>query len=164
MFVRLGRLLVAGGLVAACALPVTAAAPLHAGQRAPAFSVKALDNKPLTLERLRGKPVYLNFFATWCAPCRDEAPGLIKLSKQYAKRGLVIVGIDDQETKDKAQSFHDDFKIPYRIGLGDAKMIANYGVIALPVHVFIDRKGFVKTYRLGEMAYPDIESAIKSIL
>lgn len=158
------RLLAAAVLVATCTLPVAAAGPLRAGQRAPEFSVKALDKKPLTLARLRGKAVYVNFFATWCAPCRDEAPGLVKLSKRYAKRGLVIVGIDDQETQDKAESFRDDFKIPYRIGLGDAKMIANYGVIALPVHVFIDRKGIVKTYRLGEMASPDIESAIKAIL
>lgn len=164
MVLRFVRLFAAAALVATCAVPVAAAAPLRAGQRAPDFTLKALDNKPLSLRQLRGKPVYISFFATWCAPCREEAPGLVKLSKQYAKRGLAIVGIDDQEPKDKAESFRDDFKLPFRIAVGDAKLIAAYGVIALPVHVFIDRRGFVKTYRLGEMAFPDVERAIKSIL
>ena len=146
------------------ALPAAAAAPPHSGTPAPPFKLKTIDGKPLSLEQYKGKPVYLDFFASWCAPCRDETPGIIKLSKQYAKRGLVVVGLNDQEINDRATGFRDDFKIKFPIAIADQKTIDGYGVIALPVHVFIDRKGIIKTYRLGEMSYDEIDTAIKSIL
>jgi thiol-disulfide isomerase/thioredoxin len=151
-------------LVLACASLAAAAGPLHPGETAPPFALKGLDGKPVALDRYRGKPVYLDFFASWCAPCREETPAIVKLSKQYAKRGLVVIGINDQEIKDKAQDYHDTFKIDFPIAMGDQKTIDAYGVIALPVHVFIDRSGKVKKYRLGEMDPADIEAAIKSIL
>jgi thiol-disulfide isomerase/thioredoxin len=165
MFARGLRAWVAtAGLLALCVLPATAAAPLRAGQTAPPFALKNLDGKPLRLDQYRGKPTYIDFFATWCAPCREETPAIVKFAKQYAKRGLVVLGINDQEGKDKSQDFHDQYKITYPIGLGDKKMIDAYGVIALPVHVFIDHNGVVKLYRLGEMTAAEIEAGIKSIL
>lgn len=151
-------------LFALAAAPVIAAAPLRPGQKAPAFSVKTLDDKKLSLEKFRGKPVYIDFFASWCAPCRDETPGIVKLSKQYAKRGLVVIGLDYNEVQDRAQGMVDTFKIPFPVAIADQKLLDSYGVIALPVHVFVDRKGTIKAYRLGEMSNADIEAEIKSIL
>ncbi|MBV8600944.1 MAG: TlpA family protein disulfide reductase [Candidatus Eremiobacteraeota bacterium] len=151
-------------ITALAALPAAAAAPPRPGTPAPTFKLKTVDGKPLALEQYKGKPVYLDFFASWCAPCRDETPGIIKLSKQYAKKGLVVIGLDDQEISDRATGFRDDFKIKFPVGIADQKTLDSYGVIALPVHVFIDRKGIIKTYRLGEMSYEEIETAIKSIV
>lgn len=155
-------------LAAACAmagiLPVAAAAPPQPGQPAPAFIAKTLDDKKLTLEAYRGKPVYLDFFASWCAPCREETPAIVKFSKQYAKRGLAVIGLDDNENGDRAEGFRDQYKIPFPIAIADQKLLDRYGVIALPVHVFIDRQGKIKVYRLGEMSSQQIEAAIKSIL
>lgn len=145
-------------------LPAMAAAPPRPGQIAPAFTIKTLDDKNLALAKLRGKPVYLDFFASWCAPCREETPEIIKLSKQYAKRGLQVIGLDDNEIHDRAQGMVDNFKIPFPVAIADQKLLDSYGVIALPVHVFIDRKGVIKIYRLGEMSNGEIEAAIKSIM
>lgn len=144
--------------------PVTAAAPPRAGQPAPAFSAKTLDDKKISLAMYRGKPVYLDFFASWCAPCREETPAIVKFSKQYAKRGLVVLGLDDNEISDRAEGFRDQYKIAFPIAIADQKLLDSYGVIALPVHVFIDRNGKIKVYRLGEMSTQQIEAAIKSIL
>ncbi|MBV8150986.1 MAG: TlpA family protein disulfide reductase [Candidatus Eremiobacteraeota bacterium] len=146
------------------ALPASAAGPLKAGERAPAFKIPGVDGKAISLQRFRGKPIYLNFFATWCAPCREETPGIVKLFDHYKKRGLEVIAIDFHEDKDHAGDWHDQYKIPYPVGLGDNKMTDEYGVIALPVHVFIDRKGIVRGYRLGEMSIPEIEAGIKGIL
>jgi cytochrome c biogenesis protein CcmG, thiol:disulfide interchange protein DsbE len=157
---------VLGFALAAASVVSTSAsgAPPKVGQRAPVFSIKTIDGKKLELAKLRGKPVYLDFFASWCVPCREETPGIIKLEKQYSKRGLQVIGLDDQEIEDRATGFRDDNKIKFPIAIADQKLIDSYGVIALPVHVFIDRKGTIKTYRLGEMSYAEIETAIKSIL
>jgi thiol-disulfide isomerase/thioredoxin len=151
-------------LFALAAAPLAAAAPPRPGQPAPAFSVKTLDDKKLSLAKYRGKPVYIDFFASWCSPCREETPGIVKLSKKYAKAGLVVIGLDYNEIQDRAQGMVDTFKIPFPVAIADQKLLDSYGVIALPVHVFIDRRGTIKAYRLGEMSNDQIEAAIKSIL
>ena len=148
------------GLVCAAAW---AAAP-HAGQAAPPFKATTLDGKTLRLSSYKGKAVYLDFFASWCAPCREETPAVVNFSKQYAKAGLVVVGLDDNESSDRATGFRDNFKIPFPVVIADQKLLDSYGVIALPVHVFIDRSGNVKIYRLGEMSPAQIQGAIKQIL
>jgi thiol-disulfide isomerase/thioredoxin len=155
-------------LVLACAAlacgPVAAAAAPHPGQPAPDFTTKTLHDKKLALAAYRGKPVYLDFFASWCAPCLEETPTIVKLSKKYAKSGLVVIGLDDDESGARAESFRDRYKIPFPVAIVNQKLLDSYGVIALPVHVFIDRRGTIKAYRLGEMSSRQIEAAIESIL
>ena len=112
---------------------------------------------------LHGKPVYLNFFASWCAPCNEEAPFVVSLEKKYRPKGLVVVGVDEQEDASKAKGFAAKYNIPFAVVLDDGPMGKDYGAIALPVHVFIDRSGKVSTYRLGEMSAGEIEDAIKKI-
>jgi len=158
------RKIVALAIIALCTAPVAAAAPPHPGQPAPTFDIRTLDNKQLKLTKFHGKAVYLDFFASWCAPCREETPEIIKLSKQYQKRGLAVIGLDDNESKDRAQGFSDQFKVPFPVAVADQKLLDSYGVIALPVHVFIDRNGQIKLYRLGEMSPQQIEEAVNSIL
>jgi peroxiredoxin len=148
----------------ALCVPTAGAAPPRPGQPAPAFTVKTLDDKSLALDKLRGKAVYLDFFASWCRPCREETPAIVRLSKEFSKQGLVVIGLDDGEITDRAQSLVDTFKIPFPVAIADQKLLDSYGVIALPVHVFIDRKGVIKIYRLGEMSNRQIESAVKTIL
>ena len=135
-------------------------------RRRPAVSLKRLDNgKPQTLAAFKGKPVYLQFFASWCGPCNEEAPSIVKLYKQYHPRGLVTLGVNELDPKNKAQDFVTKFNLPYEVVLDDdGAMGKDYGAIALPVHVFVDSKGVVSTYRLGEMSPAEIETAIKKIL
>jgi cytochrome c biogenesis protein CcmG/thiol:disulfide interchange protein DsbE len=146
------------------AIPLVAAAVPHAGDVAPPFTLPRTDGGTVSLAKLKGKPVYLNFFASWCAPCNDEAPAVARLTLKYRPRGLVTIGVDEQEDKSKAIGFARQYRLPYAIVLDGGPMGQSYGAIALPVHVFIDRQGTVSTYRLGQMDPSEIEDAIKKIL
>ncbi len=147
------------------ALPSAAFAGASVGKPAPNFSAPLASGGKLTLSSLHGKPVYLNFFATWCAPCNAEAPDINALQKQYARRGFVTIGVDEREDADKAKSFVHKFALVYKAIVDENGDVLNpYGAIGLPVHVFIDRRGNVKLIRNGEMSKAEMDSAIKSIL
>lgn len=151
-------------VLAAAFLPPAAAAALHAGDAAPGFELPRTSGGSLTLASLKGKPVYLNFFASWCAPCNEEAPSVVHLYKKYHARGLVTVGVDEQEDRAKALEFAKKYGLPFAVVIDDGKMGSSYGAIGLPVHVFIDREGKISTYRLGIMDAAEIEAAIKKAL
>ncbi len=159
------RFAVAAVLAVACALPTAALAVPKVGQPAPPFSLPTVDGKMLTLASLKGKPVYLNFYATWCGPCNDEAPVIGKLSAKFKSRGLTVLGVNELENPQKAKEFLTKYHLAYNAVVdSDGKAGKDYGALGLPVHVFIDRGGVVKTYRLGEMNPDEIEAAIKGIL
>jgi cytochrome c biogenesis protein CcmG/thiol:disulfide interchange protein DsbE len=148
-------------------LPAAALAIPQAGKPAPAFSLPSADGKkPVSLDALKGKPVYMNFFATWCGPCNDEAASIAKLRVQYAKRGLQVVGVDELEAASQGVAFQKKHNNPYGLVASDenGNVGKQYGTIVMPVHVFIDRHGVVKTFRLGEMRPDEIEAAIKGVL
>ena len=148
-------------------VPTAALAVPHAGQPAPAFSLPALaGGKPISLAGLKGKPVYVNFFASWCDPCNAEAPSIGQLRAKYAKRGVTVVGIAELDTRDRALGFVKKNANPYGLVAFDENGAVgrDYGAIAMPVHIFIDRRGVVSLYRLGEMNPTEIENAIKATL
>lgn len=134
------------------------------GQAAPDWTQHTATGENLSLSSLRGKAVYLNFFATWCPPCNEEAPSINALQKQYASRGLQIVGVDELENQKKAESFVRKFGLVYPAVVDDGTLQSQYEVNGLPVHVFIGRDGVVKKIVVGEMKPPQIVSAIRSIL
>jgi cytochrome c biogenesis protein CcmG/thiol:disulfide interchange protein DsbE len=158
----------AGAFLAAAVLALAAPALAipRPGDVMPAFSLTTADGKTVTNASLRGKPVYLNFFATWCGPCRVETPSIVTLSKKYAARGLRVVGVDVGENMGKAQGFAHDFNVPYALAVDpDSTTRATYGGgLYFPLHVFIDAKGVVRMYHPGEMSASDIEAAITRIL
>ena len=149
-------------LVAVVAAPALAVP--HAGDAAPAFTLPKVSGGDLTLASLHGKATYLNFFASWCAPCNAEASTVASLYSKYHTRGLTIVGVNEQEDKAKALDFAHKYKWPFTIAVDDGEMGKNYGAFGLPVHVFIDKRGQISTYRLGEMDPNEIEDAIKKII
>jgi thiol-disulfide isomerase/thioredoxin len=160
--VRVLPLLVAAVL----ALAAPALAIPRPGDAAPPFSLRTDEGKTISSATLAGKPVYLNFFATWCGPCRVETPSIVALSKKYAARGLRVVGVDVGENAGKAQGFAHDFSVPYALAIDpDSTTRATYGGgLYFPLHVFIDAKGIVRMYHPGEMSASDIEAAIAHIL
>jgi peroxiredoxin len=141
-----------------------AGAALHPGDAAPAFALPSAAGPAFSVAKLKGKPVYLNFFASWCAPCNDEAPAVDALYKKYRGRGLQMLGIDYLEDKSAALGFAKKYGWPFPIALDDGSAGKAYGVFGLPVHVFIDKSGKVSTIRYGEMDPAEIEDAIKKIL
>lgn len=131
---------------------------------APDWTMPLSTGGTLTLSSLRGKPVYLNFFATWCPPCKDEAPYINALQKQFASQGLRVVGVDELESAGQAESFRRQFHLVYPAIVDSGKLQEQYLINGLPVHVFISRDGVIKKIVAGEMARPQILAAVRSIL
>jgi thiol-disulfide isomerase/thioredoxin len=155
-------------MTVAAALALTAAPALaipRVGDRAPALALVDTHGKPVTLAALAGKPVYLNFFATWCGPCREETPSIVALSAKYARAGVHVIGIDVGENAGKAAGFAGDFKVPYTLAVDpDTTTRATYGGgLYFPLHVFIDKHGVVRMYHPGEMSAAQIDAELAAI-
>ncbi|MEO9170544.1 MAG: TlpA disulfide reductase family protein [Candidatus Baltobacteraceae bacterium] len=168
----LGALAFSCALLAGCGHPARTAtvaasgAPQLAvvGKRAPAWQEPTTTGTSLTLDSLRGKAVYLNFFASWCPPCNEEAPNVNALQKQYAGRGLQVVGVDIMENATKAKQFIDEHHLVYPAVVDSGTLRDQYRVNGLPVHVFIDRSGIVRRIEIGELSRDQMRADIMTIL
>ncbi|MDQ2663019.1 MAG: TlpA family protein disulfide reductase [Candidatus Eremiobacteraeota bacterium] len=134
------------------------------GKVAPDWTLPTANGGHLALASYRGKAVYLNFFATWCPPCNAEAPDVNALARRYASRGLRVIGIDEQESAQKAQGFVKKFGLVYPAVIDEGSLGEQYKVNGLPVHVFIKQDGTIAMIRAGEMTKAEIESEIRAIL
>jgi thiol-disulfide isomerase/thioredoxin len=136
------------------------------GAEAPDFTLKTIDGKDVKLSALRGKAVLLNFWATWCGPCKIEIPWFIELQKQYASQGLVVIGVAmDDNAKDVVPKFAQDMKIDYPILLGTEQVADQYGgVEGLPMTFYIGRDGKIVKKIPGLTSHSDIEESIKAAL
>ena len=135
-------------------------------QAAPAWELKDLEGKAVKLSDFKGKVVLLNFWATWCPPCRKEIPALIALQNQYKDQGLVVVGISlDQGGASTVKPFATRMKINYPLVIGDEKTAAAYGGIqAIPTTFYIDREGNVAGQHQGDADKAAFEAAIRPLL
>ena len=118
------------------------------------------------LFRSAGKVVVLDFWATWCPPCRAEIPGLIELQKKYQAQGLIIVGVSvDQASADTVKSFAKKMGINYPVVMAESKVVAAYGGIeGLPTTFIIDRAGRIVKQHLGFTEKAEFETEIKALL
>jgi cytochrome c biogenesis protein CcmG, thiol:disulfide interchange protein DsbE len=116
---------------------------------APAFTLERLDGQgDLSLESLRGRPVVLNFWASWCGPCKDEAPLLEEASKRWAGK-VAFVGIDVKDFRGDARTFIERYGVTYpNVYDGKGSTIGRYGVTGYPETYFIDAEGRVR-YRIA---------------
>ena len=135
-------------------------------QAAPAWELKDLDGKAVKLSDFKGKVVLLNFWATWCPPCRQEIPDLVALQNQYKDKGLVVIGVSlDQNGPAGVKAFVSRMKINYPVVMGDAKTLEAYGNFqAIPTTFFIDRAGNVAGQYEGGADQAMFEAAVKPLL
>jgi len=133
---------------------------------APDFTLQSLDGKSVSLSDLRGKAVLLNFWATWCTPCKIEMPWFVELQNQYGAQGLQIVGVAmDDASKEDIAKFAKDMGVNYPILMGKEAVGDQYGgVPALPETFFIGRDGKIVDKILGLKGKGDIEEDIKRAL
>jgi cytochrome c biogenesis protein CcmG/thiol:disulfide interchange protein DsbE len=117
---------------------------------APAFTLERLDTEgTLSLASLRGKAVVLNFWASWCIPCKDEAPLLEEAWQQHRDRGLVVLGVDAQDFKGDARKFMARYGLTYPIVHdGKGSTLGSYGITGFPETFFVDRQGNLVGERL----------------
>jgi peroxiredoxin len=136
------------------------------GVAAPDFSLTSLDGRRVKLSDYRGKTVLLNFWATWCPPCKVEMPWFADLQKQYAKDGLVVLGIamDDSEPASIAK-FASQMGVNYQVLLGTDQVSDDYGDVQyLPTTFYISRNGTIVDKMTGLLERKDIEDAVKKAL
>ena len=135
-------------------------------QKAPNFSLKTYDGKIIELAKLKGTVVVVNFWATWCPPCRAEIPDFIKVYDTYISKGLEIVGIAlDEDGWPKVKPFLEKNKINYPIVLGNAEVIQQYGGIeGIPTTFIVDKKGNIVDHQVGMLTKGILEQKIKSLL
>src|ERR1700751_6274906 len=136
------------------------------GTPAPDFTLETLDGKTVSLSSLRGKAVLVNFWATWCGPCKIETPLLVELQNQYGAQGLQIVGVAmDDSGKDEIARFAKDMGMNYPVVLGKEAVGQAYGgVDALPESFFVGRDGKIVDRIIGLKGKAGIEDGTKKAL
>ena len=136
------------------------------GTPAPDFQLTDLQGHTLKLSDLRGKAVVLNFWATWCPPCKEEIPWFVELQKRYGAQGLQVVGVsmDDGNKKDVEQ-FAAENSINYPVLFGKEQVAEQYGGIDyLPTTFYIDRNGIVLNRVFGQPGREEIEQNIQRVI
>jgi thiol-disulfide isomerase/thioredoxin len=150
--------------------PKPANAPGNSGksaqpQTAPDFTLKSIDGQPVTLSSFRGKVVLLDFWATWCTPCRSEIPRFIEWQQKYRDKGLVVLGVSmDDSTKDAA-NYAREMKMTYPVVMATSDVADSYGgVLGLPVNLLISRDGRIISKDVGATDLNALEKQIAAEL
>ena len=143
--------------------PSSAAEPKPA---APNWQLRDINGKLVSLADFKGKIVILDFWATWCPPCRQEIPGFVALQRKYQDKGLVIIGVSlDQQGPSVVKPFMRELGMNYPVVMGNPKIVGDYGFItAIPTTFVIDRRGNVVTAYEGFTDQATFESVIGPLL
>ena len=160
----------AGGLVVGALLAVLAWGVNHPplsspstviGHPAPELTIQAFDGRTITVSALRGHPLVLNFWASWCVPCRQEAPVLAEASRSAP--GVEFLGAAIQDSEGPARAFQQQFQVPYPVGLVTDGSYLGYGVTGPPETYFIDASGIVRYRYLGPLDAPTLRAYLARI-
>jgi cytochrome c-type biogenesis protein len=151
---------------APAAQPPAAPAPNAAtdAEPAPEVELTTTDGKPLKVSELRGQVVLLNFWATWCVPCRSEIPSLNAMQRDLSGRGFKVVGVTTYDTADVVREYQKDVKQEYTVAFGDDGVANKYAVGTLPTTFIIDRQGRIRHKIIGERSRAQFEALINPLL
>jgi thiol-disulfide isomerase/thioredoxin len=165
-------------MLALCSVPLSVggaqtiasgkAPPDMSGKAAPQIDLRSLDGKKVKLSSLRGHPVVLTFWGTWCPPCRDEFPELVALHRKYGGDGLVVLAVNqrDQETSMSAvQDFVKEFAAEFTVVLDErGKSRRRYKLTALPTTIFIDAGGTIRAVNSGAISRAALLKGLATVM
>ena len=135
-------------------------------RKAPPLALRTVGGRALRLSDYRGKVVLLNFWATWCPPCRAEMPDLIRLQREYGPRGLQVIGVTyPPERLARVRGFTRRLKVNYPVALGTSATRASFTADeTLPLTVIIDREGMIRGFIAGILLPDEFEQQVKPLL
>lgn len=130
------------------------------------FTLRDANGKPVRLSSYKGKVVLLNFWATWCGPCKVEVPWFVEFQRKYKDQGFTVLGVTvDEETWVPVMEFLKEQRVNYPVVMSDEQVVSAYGgVESLPMTFLIDRQGRIAAQHEGLVSKGDYESEIQSVL
>jgi cytochrome c biogenesis protein CcmG/thiol:disulfide interchange protein DsbE len=161
-----GILLVLAMVGVACAGPGSGAVQgVNQGNQARDFTLETLEGAGLSLQDYRGKVVLLNFWATWCTPCRDEIPDIQAAYEAYQDDGFVVLGINVEESRQQLEPFVAELGITYPVLLDETgQVLKMYRAIGLPISVILDRDGVIQVRHVGLVTAAQLEHYLAELL
>ncbi|HYF95235.1 MAG TPA: thiol-disulfide oxidoreductase ResA [Symbiobacteriaceae bacterium] len=134
------------------------------GAKAPEFELKTTDGKTVKLSDFQGKPVMLNFFATWCPPCRAEMPALQEVYQEFESKGFVILGVNLGESNLAVDQFRSKLGLTFPIVIDENDRVSRlYDIVPLPTSYFVDKSGKVVAKWTGEITKEKLRSIAKEL-
>ncbi len=132
---------------------------------APDFTITSFDEETITLSDLHGQVVIINFWASWCPPCRNEAPYLEATWRKYKDQGVVFIGVDYVDTEAKALAYIDEFDITYFNGpdMG-TRISSDYNIQGVPETYYIAKNGEIRGVKVGPLVSPELDQKIDELL
>ena len=160
-------------LIVGCSPPTPSPAPSptpspapQAGKPAPDFQLPNLEGQAISLSDFRGKPVFLNFWATWCGPCRYEMPFIQEIFEEWSDQGLVILAIDIGENPETVKDFMQSHNFSFQVLLDTNKDVAlEYNIRGIPTTFLIDKDGVIQAMKVGAFSSEaEIEKSLSKIM
>lgn len=164
--VVLASVLVSGLVMAGCSVGCTPSQGTQIGNLAPDFQLSGLDGQIISLSDFRGKPVLINFWASWCNPCRAEMPFLQRIHEEWADKGLVMLAVDIGESPSRVNKFVESFGLSFLVLLDAKQEVAReYNIRSIPTTFFIDKNGKIKDMKIGAFSSKaEIERRLSKVI
>ena len=148
LVITLVSVLTSGLVMAGCSSSSTQG--VEVGDLAPDFQLQNLDGQTISLGNLRGKPVLINFWATWCGPCRGEMPYIQEIYEEWTNKGLVVLTINMGESSSKAEEFRQSYNLSFTVLLDAKQDVAQkYNIQYIPTTFFLDKDGIIQDKVIG---------------
>jgi len=154
--------LIGYGIWQALAAGQTKEVGLAVGDTAPDFTLPTLNDEPIQLSQLRGKPVIINFWATWCPPCQREMPDLEKFYSDYQSHvEFLSVNLTSQDRREKVASFIEQYGVTFPVVLDTkGKILKLYNIQTIPTTYILDENGVIRKKALGPLTYKQLQETI----